>query len=472
MKNFFQAVWAAMDPLSKKLCSPSITIGAYQVRLLLEGLVSQTDKEQNTTATELIFGRDALCCHLRIADTHVSRSHFTLYLEEARLMLKEESVNGTFVNSVKVKGQQVELEQGAVLALKLGEPGATSLKEFARIDLAESPTVPLLSFSFDAEAEQHTPLSSSQLGFLGLCTEFPHEVFQNIMPLLYYLIYLSYHLTHFILFLKDPQRISEILASVSQQVDDVRAILLAEISSQPFSALSLSQHMSSGSQDSVRKKMIQLPHDVILFKGLLDENEQLSVVSICLDLKQTTPKQAVFGGNVSSPVVNVLLHNWGRHWQQQQSNVQPVELFDFARRIYSKAMFHVRSDSAQDGGGWPVEFEPTALNAIMYKEKGSMVAHQDGAVGWVLAFSFGASCLFHYGTNARCKEEGVTLQLESGDAVLFDGQKYLHQVSDVGPCASTPSWFSKEMVSGLAGKGYPGARFNLQFRDPSAFNRR
>jgi alkylated DNA repair dioxygenase AlkB len=62
------------------------------------------------------------------------------------------------------------------------------------------------------------------------------------------------------------------------------------------------------------------------------------------------------------------------------------------------------------------------LNAILYPDQGALQSHQDGAVGWVLAFSFGASCMFHYGKSQNVLETGVSIKLESGDAVLFDGQ--------------------------------------------------
>lgn len=216
------------------------------------------------------------------------------------------------------------------------------------------------------------------------------------------------------------------------------------------------------------QKLIELPFDVLFLKGLLNESQQLAITGTCIELKNAIQGQEMSlvgfsNGRFPKPV---LLHNWGG----RSNGVQPEELFEFARKTYQRA---TSAKTLEDTSRWPADFNPEALNAILYPEGGSLPSHQDGAVGWVLAFSFGASCIFRYGENRNLIKSGIAIKLESGDAVLFDGQKYFHEVFDVESRESAPAWFSKDIVARLAGdRSFPGARFNLQFRDASAFNQR
>ena len=70
---------------------------------------------------------------------------------------------------------------------------------------------------------------------------------------------------------------------------------------------------------------------------------------------------------------------------------------------------------------------------------------------FLLRFSFGESCKFRYGPE-QDTSTGVEVLLESGDAILFDGQKYFHEVLEIGKRGETaPSFFDQELVNKLTG---------------------
>ena len=98
----------------------------------------------------------------------------------------------------------------------------------------------------------------------------------------------------------------------------------------------------------------------------------------------------------------------------------------------------------------------------MYHENAKLGQHQDGALGWVLLVSLGDSCVFKY--SETIKSPPIELKIDSGDIILFNGQKLFHGVERIIP-GTAPKWWSN------SGETYGMARFNIQFRDSTNFNR-
>jgi len=141
-----------------------------------------------------------------------------------------------------------------------------------------------------------------------------------------------------------------------------------------------------------------------------------------------------------------------------------------------------------------MSWDPDSLNAILYPARGKMNNHIDGPLGWVLSVSIGNTAIFDYqvlqqerekeaekeerdeGTKGEAKSEGAmkSLELESGDVVLFQGAKMFHGVKDIRP-GTAPAFWAVDGEEGTSSPSlseqerlvYSFSRLNLQYRDCS-----
>ena len=141
-----------------------------------------------------------------------------------------------------------------------------------------------------------------------------------------------------------------------------------------------------------------------------------------------------------------------------------------------------------------MSWDPDSLNAILYPTRGKMNNHIDGPLGWVLSVSIGNTAIFEYqvlqqerekeaekeerdeGTKGEAKSEGAmkSLELESGDVVLFQGAKMFHGVKDIRP-GTAPAFWAVDGEEGTSSPSlseqerlvYSFSRLNLQYRDCS-----
>ena len=147
---------------------------------------------------------------------------------------------------------------------------------------------------------------------------------------------------------------------------------------------------------------------------------------------------------------------------------EPEELFQFATDIYKEAQrsrsFFEISTNEKLAPEYisPKYFNPKSLYSIMYHQDAKLGQHQDGALGWVLLVSLGDSCVFKY--SERIDSPQIELKIDSGDIILFNGKKLFHGVERIIP-GTAPKWWNN------CGENYGMARFNIQFRDFSNFNK-
>jgi alkylated DNA repair dioxygenase AlkB len=141
-------------------------------------------------------------------------------------------------------------------------------------------------------------------------------------------------------------------------------------------------------------------------------------------------------------------------------------LFTFAKNVYTEAQ-KVRSfyeistnEKLEKDYISPKNFDPKALYSIMYHENAKLQQHQDGTLGWVLLVSIGDSCVFKYSETQNSSQ--IELKIDSGDIILFNGQKLFHGVERIIP-NTAPKWWKNSETYGMA-------RFNIQFRDSKTWN--
>ena len=243
------------------------------------------------------------------------------------------------------------------------------------------------------------------------------------------------------------------LSATSYELASARAVLAVQVEEEP----AVLERVPSL---TVAQKIIQLDYDAVLFKGLLNADRQLALVSVLTEVAEShraKSRHSVMQRVAQQPPAKiaypapVVMHNWGG----RSGNVeQPEELFAFVRQVLS----NVEGYS---------EFNPDSLYAIMYGAGTGLHSHQDGALGEVLNFSFGSDCVFRFGPHQDTTREGVSVMLESGDAILFNGQKYFHEVLPID-VRHVPAWWTQNIIDGLTGQeGLPGRRMSVQFRDPA-----
>jgi len=212
--------------------------------------------------------------------------------------------------------------------------------------------------------------------------------------------------------------------------------------------------------------IIPLPFGVILFKNCLSEDEQIGVYNICDELHRD--KNNAYRNGLASQQnypVPMLMFNW--NGKKNEKIPQPTDLLEFGKMMFKKAYKYavdsnVLKEEKNPNYKCPSSYNPDALYAILYSEKAALQGHFDGALGWVLSVSIGNSVLFTISDSNKGEE--ISIQLDSGDIVLFNGTKVWHSVKKVFPNTSPKFWKTSAV------NNYGFSRFNLQFRDPSTWN--
>ena len=120
---------------------------------------------------------------------------------------------------------------------------------------------------------------------------------------------------------------------------------------------------------------------------------------------------------------------------------------------------------------WPRRPNFRSVLAIGYRDTDSFRWHTDlaGEEGWVCSISVGAKAIFEYlptaapsalrRARAHNAEDVVRVEIDSGDAVLFNGGLLAHRVASVDPATAAEST-SSDLRNMMA----PYVRFNLQVR--------
>jgi len=234
-------------------------------------------------------------------------------------------------------------------------------------------------------------------------------------------------------------------------------------------ALQLEQQLNAqGAKEPKKKKeecsVIPLSHGVILFKNCLTIDEQLGIFQLSMEIHKEFTKSngpLAINAQIQHPI-SVLTYNWPG--MKVNEIPKPTDLLQFGVQMFNKAAAIAseitipESDSPDFRA--PKKYNPVALNGILYSENGKLQSHQDGVYGWVLSISIGNSADFFFSTTMA--GEKVNIRLDSGDAIIFNGQKLFHGVEKIYP-QSAPNWWREGE--------YKDCRYNLQFRDPSKFNK-
>jgi len=245
-----------------------------------------------------------------------------------------------------------------------------------------------------------------------------------------------------------------------------------EIAKQLQSALDEERLTLKVKQSKEREEGAVLPleHGVVLFKNCLSEDEQMGIYQQCLELGNDSYRNLILHKtqylNATHPI-GVLSYNWnGLGLATNNEKVRPPQDLlqfgsDMFKRVYklSKTLtaFKIWDDQHSPEFKFPSSYNPNSLNGIMYSKNATLASHVDGPLGWVLSVSIGDSALFFY--SLENGKERTEIKIDSGDVVIFNGQKLFHGIDKIYPNTAPKFW--KEI------KDKSGDRFNLQFRDPS-----
>jgi len=149
------------------------------------------------------------------------------------------------------------------------------------------------------------------------------------------------------------------------------------------------------------------------------------------------------------------------NWHGTTTTELPEDFVQFAKDVFQKGYKNYLQNKNVNQHlpkllECPSHFNADAIYAIMYADSAKLASHQDGSLGWVLSVSIGNSCVFSF---SQEKDKDVqTIQLDSGDVVLFNGQQVFHAVDKIIPGTAPKFW-----KTAINNHGF--GRFNLQFRD-------
>jgi alkylated DNA repair dioxygenase AlkB len=205
-----------------------------------------------------------------------------------------------------------------------------------------------------------------------------------------------------------------------------------------------------------------LPHGVVLFKGCLDLEEQLSLVRACVKMADEEPNKGLLPrckyASTSKKAVPILFYNWPAVPASMKGMKEPTRLLRFGRKMFKTAYEAGRRNG--DNMQCPSKYNPGSLYAILYPHGGSFIPHVDGAKGWALSVSVGDSANFFYSETKT--SERTYVRLDSGDALIFNGGQLYHGVENIIPDSAPEFWRSEETDICK----YDMSRLVLQFRDP------
>jgi len=210
---------------------------------------------------------------------------------------------------------------------------------------------------------------------------------------------------------------------------------------------------------------------VILVKDCLSIDEQVGMYQQVNEAKNPKQVFARFSNGGTHPI-SLFYWNWtnGTGYPQLNGTVKPEELLAFGKMMFDRAAEYRKRQEKE--GVWeerdqrhdyrcPDNYNPDSLISLLYPHNGTLHSHQDGVAGWVLGLTIGDSILFSFGTATKGSHNDGQMQvrLDSGDIILFNGQKLFHSVDKVIPDTAPGFWIDKTVDT----KGF--ARFNLQFRE-------
>ena len=214
--------------------------------------------------------------------------------------------------------------------------------------------------------------------------------------------------------------------------------------------------MDSESNDMGRGgEVVQLPHNVYRFAGVLSLDEQHAVLYACERLSRASWNRRLRSDHrklrtraeakEARAAITVLYHNWSSYPLSMGRTHPSASLLE---SVAANICAHC------DG----VPFTPTAMYSIAYPPGGRFGLHVDGADGWVLAITIGCACVFKYGPSP---DELTSVRVESGDALLFKGGELFHGVDHILSGTAPPFFSDFKLTKGVE-------RLNIQFRDSTS----
>jgi len=101
----------------------------------------------------------------------------------------------------------------------------------------------------------------------------------------------------------------------------------------------------------------------------------------------------------------------------------------------------------------PQHYNINYVDVSMYRPGRKLPWHRDG--GWIVGLTMGGTVQFGFGLTEATR---TSVELHSGDAILFNGAIHSHAVLDI--LNDVPSWWQEE-----GGGRYGYGRMLAQFRD-------
>lgn len=217
-------------------------------------------------------------------------------------------------------------------------------------------------------------------------------------------------------------------------------------------------------------------YGVLHLRGALSKQEQLKLLhqirGDIITRPATNPIPANFhisSGKVGAKQRNESLHQLGEVLYSRFANAVAAQLTpgETASEPSLSRIAKVHS------GEQPVNVDH--ISGVCYLANSVLDNHQDGPLPlYTMSVALGNACDFVVGAklvgrpgkawkNLRCGEP-VTLRMESGDAVFFDGGSVPHAVPKVHKDTAPDYWRR------MAEKGFGGARVSVLFREPDGWN--
>ena len=217
------------------------------------------------------------------------------------------------------------------------------------------------------------------------------------------------------------------------------------------------------------KTYIYLPHEVILIKRALSEDEQKILLRRFIpsaeEIKNRTDQSLC-----SKESNRCTLYSWNLGETPGDNEVSDLGDQLFKRAANKLDAFQRMKSFAETPQPLKItknKFNNVAVHGVLYNKDGFLQSHLDKSfinfngeqvemeTEWVISISIGNSALFRYEVEKSQQKQQTTLLIESGDVILFNGGYLLHEVTVLQN--TSPEW-SREIFGGFE------RRFNLQFR--------
>jgi hypothetical protein len=217
-------------------------------------------------------------------------------------------------------------------------------------------------------------------------------------------------------------------------------------------------------------------YGVLHLRGALGEQEQLDLLhQIASDVKCRPPTNAIpanfhlSSGDAGSTTRKEPLHDLGKLLYQRFADEVATQLSptEVAAEPSMGRIARVHS------GEQPVNVNH--VSGVCYQGHSVLDNHQDGPMAlYTMSVALGCACNFVVGArpaaragaswkNLRCGAP-VTLRMESGDAIFFDGGSVPHAIPKIHKGTAPPFWHR------ALPKGFGGARVSVLFREPDGWD--